>query len=112
MNKATHCNPQQPAAEPRSVAEIIAELATTDTALGHALRDLISPAPTTQLEDWITGPVVEDMLNISRRTLQNWRDNGTIPFSKKGNKIYYRRSDIEAMLAAHVRTRRKEADHE
>ena len=53
----------------------------------------------TPLEDWIDNSDVMRMLNISRRTLQTLRSNGNIPFSRIGNKIYYRRQDIQNMLA-------------
>ena len=53
----------------------------------------------TPLEDWIDNSDVMRMLNISRRTLQTLRSNGKIPFSRIGNKIYYRRQDIQNMLA-------------
>ena len=53
----------------------------------------------TPLEDWIDNSDVMRMLNISRRTLQTLRSNGKIPFSRIGNKIYYRRQDIQNILA-------------
>ena len=39
------------------------------------------------------------LLHISQRTLQTLRSNNTIKFSKFGNKIYYRRQDIQNILA-------------
>jgi len=48
--------------------------------------------------DWIDGQYVMQKLLISQRTLQTLRSNGTIPFSRIGRKIYYRRSDIERVL--------------
>lgn len=41
------------------------------------------------------------LLNISRRSLQTWRDNGLIEFSQVGGKFYYRVSAINKMLDAH-----------
>jgi len=38
------------------------------------------------------------VMNISKRTAQQWRDTGYIGFSQLGNKIYYRLSDIKALL--------------
>lgn len=66
----------------------------TDQASQQVINEL------TSLEDWLTGPIVEDMLNISTRTLQTMRTNHTIPFARIGKKIYYKRSDIEAFLEA------------
>ena len=40
-------------------------------------------------------------MNISKRTAQNWRDEGKIAFSQIGGKIYYRYGDIEALLKQH-----------
>ena len=37
-------------------------------------------------------------LNISQRTLQTLRSNGTLPYSQIGGKLYYRRADIETLL--------------
>jgi len=38
-------------------------------------------------------------LHISPRTLQTLRTNGILPFSRIGNKIYYRRQDILKILS-------------
>ncbi len=53
----------------------------------------------TRLEDWIDNIDVIHILHISSRTLQTLRSNGTIPFSRINNKIYYRRQDIQNILA-------------
>ncbi|MDO4959279.1 MAG: helix-turn-helix domain-containing protein [Prevotellaceae bacterium] len=50
------------------------------------------------LDKWKDGYEVMKELNISPRTLQNWRSNGVIGFSKVGHKIYYRAQDIDEML--------------
>lgn len=41
------------------------------------------------------------LMKISKRTAQTWRDEGKISFSQVGNKIYYRLSDVEALLEKH-----------
>ena len=38
------------------------------------------------------------MLGVSRRTLQNYRDNGTLPYSTVGGKFYYSIGDIEDLM--------------
>ncbi len=48
------------------------------------------------------------MLNISPRTLQTLRDNGTLAFSQINHKTYYRPEDVNRIVA-HVEDRRKEA---
>lgn len=38
------------------------------------------------------------MLKVSKRTLQNWRDEGLIEFSQIGHKIYYTQGAVTQML--------------
>jgi hypothetical protein len=47
---------------------------------------------------WITNSEAIKILNVSTRTLQNYRDTGKLPFSKIGTKIYYKASDIDGVL--------------
>jgi len=51
------------------------------------------------LTDWLDGQIVMQMLKISPRTLQTLRSNGTLPFSRIGNKLYYLKSDIYKILS-------------
>ena len=44
-----------------------------------------------------------ELLKISKRTAQNYRDNGMIAFSQIGNKIFYKSSDIEKFLSANLK---------
>lgn len=47
---------------------------------------------------------VMKLLQVSRRTLQSWRDQGLISFSAIHGKFYYRMSSINNMLDAHLQT--------
>ena len=38
------------------------------------------------------------LMNISKRTAQSWRDEGKVSFSQIGSKIYYRMSDVQELL--------------
>ena len=38
------------------------------------------------------------LMNISKRTAQTWRDEGIIAFSQVGSKIYYRMSSVQKLL--------------
>lgn len=38
------------------------------------------------------------LMNISKRTAQTWRDEGIVSFSQIGSKIYYRMSDVQKLL--------------
>ena len=44
------------------------------------------------------------LMNISKRTAQAWRDDGIISFSQVGSKIYYRMSDIQKLLDSNYRS--------
>lgn len=52
---------------------------------------------------WLDNNEVCALLKISKRTLQSYRDEGDIPFSQIGAKIYYQASDIEAFLKKHYK---------
>ena len=57
------------------------------------------PSNDTLLEEWIDSQDVMQALHISPRTLQTLRSNGTLPYSRIGNKIYYLRKDIVKILS-------------
>jgi AraC-like DNA-binding protein len=54
---------------------------------------------TEKLEDWLDNQDVMQVLHVSPRTLQTLRSNGLLPFSRIGNKLYYRRQDIIKILS-------------
>ncbi len=39
-----------------------------------------------------------ELMGISQKLSQTWRDTGVVSFSQVGNKIYYRVSDIQELL--------------
>jgi hypothetical protein len=47
---------------------------------------------------WLNSEAVMRKLGISKRTLQNLRDSGVLPFTKMGAKVFYKPADIEKML--------------
>ena len=49
-------------------------------------------------EVYLTSEEVCKLLHLSSRTLQEYRDSGTIAYYKIGGKILYKQSDIQAML--------------
>ena len=50
---------------------------------------------------YLTSEEVCKLLRLSSRTLQEYRDSGTIAYYKIGGKILYKQSDIQAMLERH-----------
>lgn len=54
-------------------------------------------------ERYLTDREVSARLKVSRRSLQDWRTNGQIPYIMLGGKTLYRESDIQAMLEKYHR---------
>ena len=59
--------------------------------------------PTLGGERFLTDREVSARLKVSRRTLQDYRNNGVVSYYQLGGKILYKESDIERMLAANYR---------
>ncbi|MCE8594288.1 helix-turn-helix domain-containing protein [Bacteroides fragilis] len=47
---------------------------------------------------WLDHENVCLMLNISKRTLQNYKDQGILPHSRINRKSYFKLSDVELLL--------------
>ena len=60
--------------------------------------------PTLNGEVFLTDKEVSARLKVSRRTLQDYRNEGRIAYIQLGGKILYRESDIERMLADNYRS--------
>ena len=56
----------------------------------------------TGIKTWLDNEDVCRMLNISKRTLQSYRDSGKLAFSQINHKIYYKPEDVEAFLERNV----------
>ena len=54
---------------------------------------------THQPDEWLSGREVCALLGISIRSLQNYRDSGKLGYSQIGNKLYYKSTDIERLVA-------------
>ena len=66
-------------------------------------RLFVSKKPTLKGESFYTDEELSKKLKLSRRSLQDYRDEGRIPHIKLGGKILYRSSDIEKLLEAGYR---------
>lgn len=51
-------------------------------------------------EKWLDNQEVCLMMNITKRTLQTYKDKGLLPYSKLNRKNYYKISDVKALLEA------------
>lgn len=75
------------------------EFARRMDALCHAHR-IGEPEP------WLDNQQVCQLLNISKRTLQTLRGNGSLSYTQINHKIYYRAEDVQSFLAV-LETRRR-----
>ena len=52
-------------------------------------------------ERYLTDKEVSEILKVSRRTLQEYRNEGILPYIPLGGKILYREIDLEELLERH-----------
>jgi len=60
------------------------------------------------MSDWLDNQDVCQLLNISKRTLQTLRDNGTLAYTQINHKTFYKAADVEKILLV-VTEKRKQA---
>jgi hypothetical protein len=91
--------------EPKHISEILREIAQNPQS---DFEKIIAQLPCMQvllqneqtpLSDWLDNQDVMQTLHISPRTLQTLRSNGTLPYSRIGNKMYYLKKDILKILS-------------
>lgn len=74
--------------------------------LSAAMEKLFtSRKPTLNGDSFFTDEELSEKLKLSRRSLQDYRNEGRIPHIKLGGKILYRSSDIEKLLEEGYRDR-------
>ena len=71
-----------------------------------AQRDHVQGAASKPADEWLTSEEARKILGVSSKTWQNYRDQGVIPFSQTGRKIYVLRSDLDNYLKSHRIKRR------
>ena len=74
------------------------ELLTSFNSFVAQMKEMASRGNDKGLDDWLDNQDVWQMLNISPRTLQTLRDNGTLAYSQINRKVYYRPEDVESIL--------------
>lgn len=83
---------------------LVAQFGDTLDRLLDGIENLVANSrPTLDSERFLTDREVSERLKVSRRTLQDYRNNGMIAYYQLGGKILYKESDIEKMLAANYR---------
>ena len=74
------------------------ELLTSFNSFVTQMRAMADRGTDKRLGDWLDNQDVCQMLNISPRTLQTLRDNGTLAYSQINRKMYYKHEDVESIL--------------
>lgn len=64
------------------------------------MKEMLSRGADTdkRLGNWVDSQYVLKTLQISERTLQTFRDNGTLAYSQIGHKMFYKPEDVEAIF--------------
>ncbi len=50
------------------------------------------------MREWLDNEAVCRTFDLSKRTLQTHRDNGTLPHTRIGNKMYYKAEDLQRFV--------------
>ncbi|MFI3328299.1 MAG: helix-turn-helix domain-containing protein [Rikenellaceae bacterium] len=79
-------------------ARVWAQMMARMESLGRKMESLAERTADKGAKQWLDNQDVCVILNISKRTLQTYRDNGTIPYSQINHKMYYRPSDVENLI--------------
>ena len=74
------------------------ELLTSFNSFVTKMKEMASRGTDKELGKWLDNQDVCQMLNISPRTLQTLRDNGTLAYSQINRKVYYKPEDVERIL--------------
>lgn len=78
--------------------EIVSFLNVLDDSLDSVKVALTNRTSHLNGENYLTNNDVSKLLNISIRSLQDWRDNGVLSYIQISGKILYRQSDILKLL--------------
>ena len=82
------------------------ELLTSFNSFVAQMKAMASRGNDKKLGEWLDNQDVCQILNISPRTLQTLRDNGTLAFSQINHKVYYKPEDVKKILTV-VEDRKK-----
>ena len=82
------------------------ELLTSFNSFVAQMKAMASRGNDKKLGDWLDNQDVCQILNISPRTFQTLRDNGTLAFSQINRKVYYKPEDVKKILTV-VEDRKK-----
>lgn len=67
-------------------------------AFRQKLQKLCNLRPQKKMDEWLDNQEVCGILNISPRTLQSLRSNGTLAYAQVERRSYYRKQDVMRLL--------------
>lgn len=82
----------------QEIIKMVSAIKTDIEALRGDLLSLTKTHSQKLAEEWLDSQQVLFLLNISPRKLKTLRDNGMMPFSRIGGKVFFRTSDVEHLL--------------
>ena len=74
------------------------ELLTSFNSFVNQMKVMADRGTNKRLGEWLDNQDVCQILNISPRTLQTLRQNGTLAYSQIEHKIYYKPEDVERII--------------
>ena len=89
--------------------EAFEEMTTKFSRFSDRVNELLAKQGSKSLNRWMDNQEVCQQLNISPRTLQTLRDNGTLAYTQICHKTYYKPGDVESIIRI-VEERRKRAE--
>ncbi|MGB3542591.1 helix-turn-helix domain-containing protein [Rubrivirga sp.] len=75
---------------------------TVEAAVQRAVSCLGKPTRDHPPKAFLTNREAQEYLGLSKATLARYRADGTLPYSKVGQSVFYRLADIEAVLERHA----------
>jgi hypothetical protein len=84
------------------------ELLTSFNSFVTQMKAMAGRGTDKRLGEWLDNQDVCQILNISPRTLQTLRQNGTLAYSQIAHKTYYKPEDVERIIPL-VKVRKKDA---
>ena len=82
----------------RLAASLVEELLTSFNSFVLQMKAMAGRGTDKRHGEWLDNQDVCQILNISPRTLQTLRQNGTLAYSQINRKVYYKPEDVESIL--------------
>lgn len=89
--------------------EAFEEMAAKFSRFSDRVNELLAKQGSRSLNHWMDNQEVCQQLNISPRTLQTLRDNGTLAYSQINHKVFYKPEDVMRIVRSAGRNRTNRA---